>query len=47
MKGTVHVKVVLVRSSIKPDADDAEINGKRLSDWLPIEVVFKNPHPKC
>jgi hypothetical protein len=47
MKGSAKVKVVLVRSSIKPDADDAEIDEKRLSDWLPIDVVFKNPHPKC
>ena len=47
MKGTVKVKVALVRSSIKPDASDGEIDGKRLSDWLPIDVPFKNPHPKC
>ena len=47
MKGTVKVTVALVRSSIKPDASDAEIDNKRLSDWLPAEVVFKNPHPKC
>lgn len=47
MNGKVKVKVVLVRSSIKPDADDGEIDEKRLSDWVPIDVVFKNPHPKC
>lgn len=47
MKGTVKVKVALVRSSIKPDASDGEIDEKRLSDWLPTEAVFKNPHPKC
>jgi len=47
MKGTVKVSVALVRSSIKPDANDAEINAKRLSDWVPTDVVFKNPHPKC
>ena len=47
MKGTVKVKVVLVRSSIKPDAGDSEIDIKRLSDWAPTEVTFKNPHPKC
>ncbi len=47
MKGPVKVKVVLVRSSIKPDASDAEIDQKRLSDWVPGEVTFKNPHPKC
>ena len=43
----IKVTVVLVRSSITPSADDAEINAKRLSDGLPIELVFKNPHPKC
>jgi len=47
MKGPVKVTVALIRSSIKPDANDAEINAKRLSDWLSTEVVFKNPHPKC
>ena len=48
-KGTVKVSLVLVRSSIKPEPNDAEIDAKRLSDWLPVEVVFKNPnlHPKC
>jgi hypothetical protein len=38
---------MLVRSSLAPQAGDAEINQKRLSDWLPIDVVFKNPHPTC
>ena len=47
MKGPVKVKVALVRSSIKPYAGDAEIDAKRLSEWAPTEVVFKNPHPKC
>lgn len=47
MKGKVKVTVVLVRSSISPQAGDAEISAKRLSDWLPTEVLFKNPHPKC
>ena len=47
MRGSVKITIALVRSSIKPDADDAEIDAKRLSDWLPTEVGFKNPHPKC
>ncbi|MGA2570920.1 MAG: hypothetical protein ABSF23_10400 [Terracidiphilus sp.] len=47
MKGPVKISVALVWSSIKPDANDAQIDAKRLSDWLPAEVVFKNPHPKC
>jgi hypothetical protein len=46
-KGTVKVKVALVRSSVKPGAGDAEIDGKRLSDWTSTDVAFKNPHPKC
>ena len=47
MKGKVKINVALVRSSIAPQAKDAEIDAKRLSDWLPIEVEFKNPKPKC
>jgi hypothetical protein len=47
VKGKVKVTVALARSSISPQAGDAEINEKRLSDWLPIEVAYKNPHPKC
>jgi hypothetical protein len=47
MKGRVKIQVALARSSINPRAGDAEVNAKRLSDWLPIELVFKNPHPAC
>jgi hypothetical protein len=47
VKGPVKIKVVLVRSSIKPGAGDGEIDAKRLSDWLSTEVAYKNPHPKC
>ncbi len=47
MKGKIKVTVALARSSLSPQAGDAEIDAKRLSDWLPIEVVFKNPHPRC
>jgi hypothetical protein len=47
VKGKVKISVTLVRSSINPHGDDADVAAKRLSDWLPVEVVFKNPHPKC
>jgi hypothetical protein len=47
MKGKVKLSVALARSSLSNQAKDAEIDAKRLSDWLPIEVVFKNPNPKC
>ncbi|MFP5210294.1 MAG: hypothetical protein ACLGRW_13475 [Acidobacteriota bacterium] len=47
IKGKVKISVLLARSSLSSQADDAEINEKSLSDWVPIELVFKNPHPKC
>jgi hypothetical protein len=49
VKGKVDVSVALARSSLNPQAGDGEIDAKRLSDWLPIELDFKNPHrnPKC
>jgi hypothetical protein len=46
-KGKIKVSVALARSSLSNQPTDAELDNKRLSDWLPIEVDFKNPHPKC
>jgi hypothetical protein len=47
VKGKIKLSVALARSSLTSTAGDAEVDVKRLSDWLPIEVVFKNPRPKC
>jgi hypothetical protein len=47
IKDKVKISVALARSSLTSQAGDAEVDNKRLSDWLPIEVVYKNPHPKC
>jgi hypothetical protein len=47
IKGKVKIFVALARSSLAPLAVDTEVDAKRMSDWMPIEVVFKNPHPKC
>jgi hypothetical protein len=47
IKGKVKISVALARSSLSNQADDDEVNEKRLSDWLPAEVAFKNPHPGC
>ncbi len=47
VKGKVKLTVAIARSSLSNQAGDSEIDSKRLSDWLPIEVVFKNPHPGC
>jgi hypothetical protein len=47
MKGKIKVSVLIAKSSLTSNPGDAELDEKRLSDWLPIEIVFKNPHPKC
>lgn len=46
-KGKIKISVALARSSLTNQASDAEVDNKRLSDWAPIEVTYKNPHPKC
>jgi hypothetical protein len=47
MKGNVKVTVALARSSLSQQAGDAEINDKRLSDWVTTEVAIKNPKKGC
>ena len=47
MKGKVKISVALARSTLNMTSTDDQINAKRLSDWTPIELDFKNPHPKC
>jgi hypothetical protein len=47
VKGKVKISVALTHSSIPLNATDDQINARRLSDWTPIELAFKNPHPKC
>lgn len=41
IKGKIKITVALARSSLSSQAGDAEVESKRLSDWLPLEVVFK------
>jgi hypothetical protein len=47
VKGKVKISVALTRSSLPANPTDDQINAKRLSDWTPIELDFKNPKPKC
>jgi hypothetical protein len=47
MKGKVKLSVALAHSTLNMTSTDDQINAKRMSDWLPIEVDFKNPHGKC
>ena len=47
IQGNVKISLALARSSVKPQAQDAEVDEMRLSDWTPFNVVFKKPHSKC
>ena len=47
MNGKIKIAVALTKSSIPMTATEDQVNSHRLSDWLPTELVFKNPHPKC
>lgn len=47
VKGKIKINVAIALSSLTNQAAEGEMNAKRLSDWLPIEVEFKNPHPHC
>lgn len=47
MNGKIKVNVALVKSSIMMSATDVQVDNHRLSDWMPVEVNFKNPRPGC
>ena len=47
VQGKISVSTALARSSLNPQAGIDEVNTKRLSDWRPTEIVYKNPHLKC
>jgi hypothetical protein len=47
VRGNVKFSVVLTRSSLSSTAGDAEIDDKAITPWLPISLVFKNPHAGC
>lgn len=47
MKGKVELSVALARSSLAYQSTIAQADAKRLSDWMPLELTYKNPHPKC
>jgi len=45
--GKVNISVAITKSSLSLGATEDQINAKRLSDWVPAELEFKNPNPKC
>lgn len=47
MNGKIKMSVAITKSSIPINATDDQVNSHRLSDWTPITIDFKNPHPKC
>jgi hypothetical protein len=47
VNGTVKIAVAITKSSILPSASPDQVNAKRISDWLPTEIEFKNPNAKC
>jgi len=47
VKGKVKLSLAIAKSHLAPQPSEAELNNKRLSDWLAIELMFKNPHPNC
>lgn len=47
VKGKVNLSVALARSSLNPQAGIDQVDPKRLSDWLPIEITYKPKHAKC
>lgn len=46
IKGKIKLSIALTDSSLSMTATDDEVNDKRLSDWLPLEVDFRSSHPK-
>ncbi|HET7103717.1 MAG TPA: hypothetical protein VFI20_06490 [Terracidiphilus sp.] len=43
----VKVSVALARSSLSPSPDDAEVDEKRLSDWITTDLPYKNLKRGC
>ena len=47
IKGKVELNIALARSSLAYQSTMVQADAKRLSDWMPLELTYKNPHPKC
>jgi len=39
--------VALARSSLNPLAGVDQVDDKRLSDWTPLQIVYKPRHAVC
>ena len=47
INGKVKISVALTRSSLPMNPTGDQIDAKRMSDWTPIDLDFKNPQKKC
>jgi hypothetical protein len=47
VRGNVKITVALTQSSLSSTAGNGEIDEKAITPWLPISLVFKNPHSGC
>jgi hypothetical protein len=47
LKGKIKISVALASSSLMAPATNDQVEQKRISDWIPTVVEFKNRHPKC
>ncbi len=47
LKGKVNLSIALARSSLNPNAGADQVDPKRLSDWLPLEINYKPKHSQC
>lgn len=47
INGKVKISVALTRSSLPMSPTFDQVEAKRMSDWTPIDLDFKNPQKKC
>lgn len=47
IQGKVNLSVAMARSSLNPQAGIDQVDPKRLSDWLPLEITYTPKHSKC
>ncbi|MFP5206579.1 MAG: hypothetical protein ACLGP3_00435 [Acidobacteriota bacterium] len=47
LKGKIKISVALASSSLMVPATNEQVEEKRISDWVPTVIEFKNRHPKC
>ena len=47
LKGKIKIAVALASSRLMAPATNEQVDQKRISDWVPTVIEFKNRHPGC